>query len=65
MAEMPKSEMQRENNGEFERRGGKVRETHVHWEMRLKVRPILMRWRVSLPVDTTAEAGQLHTNNMG
>jgi hypothetical protein len=33
------------------------RQTHVHWEMRLKVRPILMCWLVSLPVDTTAEAG--------
>lgn len=29
----------------------------VDWKMRLKVRPILMCWRVPLPVDTPEEAG--------
>lgn len=66
MAKMPRYiPMQQGNDGKLDGLEGRVRQMHVDWEMRLKVRPILMCWRVSLPVDTTVEDGQLHTNNMG
>lgn len=57
-AKMPRYRpMQLGNDGKLDGQEGRVHQMHVDWEMRLKVRPILMCWRVSLPVDTTAEAG--------
>lgn len=59
MAKMPRDTDQCNcgNDGKLDGREGRVHQMHVDWEMRLKVRPILMCWRMSLPVDTTAEAG--------